>query len=266
MTQHATSDASALVAGGTKVTHNQGDVTVVASAATTTVTVKQDAAVTGASVAAVTGVTEVASVKFADLAKDGSVTVGGLTFTAGKALTAAQVAQASANLSATAITPTDLTDQNEVVEAGKAAGDTQVKFGQQHAYRHLPKWATFLPQAAQSLTATGLAQVSTLRLNGVVLAGGLSYLHKKRRYFYLFDYDPAFVRFSPAKILLRNLIEQTFHEGGVFCFGAGSAAYKRDWGPAVGELKAALVFLHPAARAALQEQLTPSGLSVLGRV
>lgn len=142
----------------------------------------------------------------------------------------------------------------------------QAKFGQQHAYRHLPKWATFLPQAAQSLTISGLAQVSTLRLNGVVLAGGLSYLHKKRRYFYLFDYDPAFVRFSPAKILLRKLIEQTFREGGVFCFGAGSAAYKRDWGPSVGELKAALVFFNPAARTALEGQLDLRMLNVLGGI
>lgn len=142
----------------------------------------------------------------------------------------------------------------------------QDKFGQQHAYLHLPKWSTFLPQAAQSLTAAGLAQVSTLRLNGAVLAGGLCFLYKKRRYFYLFDYDPAFVRFSPAKILLRNLIEQTFREGGGFCFGPGDAAYKCSWGPVVGELKAALVFLNPNARSALEAQLTLSGLNSLGGV
>lgn len=153
--------------------------------------------------------------------------------------------------------------QETAVLVATLCQQNQAKFGQEHAYRHLPKWATFLPQAAQSLTATGLAQVSTLRLNGAVLAGGLSYLHKKRRYFYLFDYDPAFVRFSPAKILLRKLIEQTFREGGVFCFGAGGATYKRDWGPSVGELKAALVFFNPIAQKVLQEHLTLGGLNSL---
>lgn len=74
------------------------------------------------------------------------------------------------------------------------------------------------------------------------------------------------VRFSPAKILLRNLIEHTFQEGGVFCFGAGGAAYKRAWGPMVGELKAALVFFKPAARAALEDRLDVRGLNSLGGV
>lgn len=142
----------------------------------------------------------------------------------------------------------------------------QDKFGERHACRHLPQWAAFLPEAAVSLSCAGLAQVSTLRLNGQVLAGGLSYWHKRRRYFYLFDYDPVWVRFSPAKILLRNLIEHTFQEGGVFCFGAGGAAYKRAWGPMVGELKAALVFFKPAARAALEDRLDVRGLNSLGGV
>jgi S-layer protein len=114
VTQHV-GDASALVAdGATTTTHTQGDVAITASAATTTVTVKQDAAVTANEGAvAVAGVTEVASVKFTALAANATATVGGLTFTAAKALTAAEVAQAFANLSATAPTP------------DAATGDTQ---------------------------------------------------------------------------------------------------------------------------------------------
>ena len=107
-------NASALVAGGTATTQTQGDVTVVANAATTAVTVKQDAAVTAvAGDQAVAAVAEVASVKFTALAAASSVTVGGLTFTASKALTASEVAQAFANLSASALKP------------GAATGDTQ---------------------------------------------------------------------------------------------------------------------------------------------
>lgn len=111
-------DASGLVAGGTTTTHTQGAVTATANAETTTVTIKQDAAATAASAAAVAKVDEVATVTFTKLDSGQSVTVGGLSFTASKDLTAAQVAQAFANLSATAPTPTKIT------APATATGDT----------------------------------------------------------------------------------------------------------------------------------------------
>ncbi len=103
-------NASALVAdgakaGGTTTTHTQGKVTIAANADTTTVTVTQDATVAAANVKAVAAVTEVASVQFTKLASGASFTAGGLTFKASKDLTAAEVASAFANLSATAPTP-----------------------------------------------------------------------------------------------------------------------------------------------------------------
>lgn len=111
--QHATSDATAIVADGTTETVTQGDVVVTASATTTDVTVTQDADVAAASRAAVAGATEVASVKFTALTTGNSVTVGGLVFTAAKDLTAAQVATAFSNLSSSALKP------------GAATSDTQ---------------------------------------------------------------------------------------------------------------------------------------------
>lgn len=140
------------------------------------------------------------------------------------------------------------------------------KFGEQHACRHLPHWSAYLPALGEALAATGLAQLSTLRLDGEVIASILSFVHKQRRYLYLIDYDPKYLRYSPSKILLAKLVEQTFSEGGIFCFGAGSTPYKRDWGPVVGELKAAIVFFNPTARAALEAQLTLNGLNSLGGV
>lgn len=140
------------------------------------------------------------------------------------------------------------------------------KFGDQHACRHLPKWSAYLPELAVALAGSGLSQLSTLRLDGEVVASVLSFVHKQRRSLYLIDYDPQFVRYSPSKILLAKLIEQTFADGGMFCFGAGSSAYKRDWGPAVGELKAVQVFFSSTARAALHEQLDLRGLNSLGGV
>ncbi|MBV7537201.1 hypothetical protein KW842_15645, partial [Duganella sp. sic0402] len=118
VTQHATSSSSAIVADGTTETITQGNVVVNASSITTDVTVKQDAQVDAASRAAATGATEVASVKFSALKAAETVTVGGLTFTASKDLTAAQVAEAFANLSSSAVKPTDVTPTT-------ATGDTQ---------------------------------------------------------------------------------------------------------------------------------------------
>jgi hypothetical protein len=66
----------------------------------------------------VAGATEVASVKFTALATGESVTVGGLVFTAAKDLTAAQVAQAFANLSSSSALPT------QIAPAGTATSDT----------------------------------------------------------------------------------------------------------------------------------------------
>lgn len=75
-----------------------GTVTVTGDGSTTDVTVKQNATSTKFTTAAVAEVVATQSVTFKDLAKDATVTVNGLIFTASKALTAAEVAQAFANL------------------------------------------------------------------------------------------------------------------------------------------------------------------------
>jgi len=109
VTQKATVNGAAIVADGTAEDVVQGNVTIIANAATTDVTVKQDATNDGsASRTAITGATEVATVKFAALKVGESVTVAGLTFTAAKALTAAEVAQAFANVTTAALKPTQL--------------------------------------------------------------------------------------------------------------------------------------------------------------
>lgn len=97
VTQNATSSTAGLTVGA--VTHIQGNIGIVGNASTTTVNVKQTAAadaVTG--VATVAAVRETASVKFNALTAGQSYTVGGLTFTASKAMTAAEVATAFSNL------------------------------------------------------------------------------------------------------------------------------------------------------------------------
>lgn len=123
VTQKASVNTAGLVADGGQEKVIQGKVNITASAITTDITVKQDATISAQSRAAVTGVTEVATAKFAALKANESVKVGGLTFKAAKDLTAAEVAQAFANLSIEAITPAQDGALNAVAPV-VATGDT----------------------------------------------------------------------------------------------------------------------------------------------
>ena len=106
----------------------------------------------------------------------------------------------------------------------------------------------------------GLAEISTLRFDGRVISSALSFVYKRRRYFSMYAYDPEFARFSPSKILLGHLIRQTFEEQGVFCFGAGSYPYKRDWGTSVGDIRCAIVFLNPEVRPLLEDHMVAADM------
>jgi S-layer protein len=98
VTQVASSDLSAQAKDGAAGTITQGDVAITGGDATTEVTVNQTAAVTGQNYIAAAGSKETQTVTFTALAANGTATVNGLTFTAAKALTAAEVAAAFANL------------------------------------------------------------------------------------------------------------------------------------------------------------------------
>ena len=82
--------------GGDVVT--QGTVTVIAGNATTTVTVKQDDQVAASAAVVAAGAAQTQTVTFLSMLTGESVTVNGLTFTAAKNLTAAEVAQAFTDL------------------------------------------------------------------------------------------------------------------------------------------------------------------------
>ena len=137
----------------------------------------------------------------------------------------------------------------------------QTKFEGQHAYARFADWPDFLTQLTRKLLPLGRAELTTLRLDGQLIGAMLCFIHKKRRCFFMGDYDPRFKAESPSKILLSHLVEKTFSEGGVFCMGAGSNAYKRDWVQNVGEIKSAIVFLNPDARTVLEPHLTKAGIS-----
>ncbi|MBA5608606.1 DUF4214 domain-containing protein [Duganella sp. FT3S] len=104
--EKATSSDAAAATDISLVGHTvvQSAVTVTAGAATTSVSVTETPEVSAVdAVPATVGVKQVDTVTFVAMAATETMTVGGLTFTAAKALTAAQVAAAFANLSAGAI-------------------------------------------------------------------------------------------------------------------------------------------------------------------
>lgn len=128
-------------------------------------------------------------------------------------------------------------------------------FGSNHLLGTQSDWAGFVAKLAAQLCPIGLIEISTLRLDGRVIASHLGFLFKGRRSYYLPAYDHKFSRFSPSKVLMAKLIERTFHENGVFCFGSGIYPYKLDWCQTVGEVKIPIVFFDSVTRRALDDYL-----------
>ena len=117
-------------------TQTTGDIEVIGNDDTTTVTVTQNASVTEFTSEATALVKGTTAVTFLAMAKDDTLEVNGLTFTASKALTAAEVAAAFANLtdadtqSATGVTENGFyTGEFADATSGSASGATVVFTG-----------------------------------------------------------------------------------------------------------------------------------------
>lgn len=130
------------------------------------------------------------------------------------------------------------------------------KFGDQHVHVGRPEWKQLLVDLIARLGPSGMLEVSTLRLDGQMIAGGLGFVHKGRYYYYLVSYDPAYAAYSPSKVLLVNLIKRAFREKLTFCFGGGVYAYKDDWCHSWGAARVPIIFLNPALRPILEPVLT----------
>ena len=117
VTQSATSDMGAVATDTSAQTITGGAVTILGGATTTSVTVVQDEAVAAVAAVVAAGAAQTQTVTFTALAAKNSVTVNGLIFTAAKDLTAAEVAQAFADL-----TSGDLQDNGGSVANGTYSG------------------------------------------------------------------------------------------------------------------------------------------------
>lgn len=137
------------------------------------------------------------------------------------------------------------------------------RFGKQHFYGSPARWIPMMERLADVYGDSGLVEFSSLCLDGRVIAAQLGFHYFGRRYHYMAVYEPEFARYSPSKVLLSRLLEHTFDEGGIFCFGAGAFDYKQDWCEQHAELKMPCIFLTPRARSVLEPYLTLDAISRL---
>lgn len=129
-------------------------------------------------------------------------------------------------------------------------------FGDHHLHGKDRVWIEFLAMLTYDYVDAGFVELSTLRLNGKDIAWSLNLHYKGRRYHYQSAYLPKYKACSPSKVLLVKMIERTFAERGIFCFGPGLFGYKVDWSQAIDDLTFSWVFFNDAARQELETMTT----------
>ena len=139
------------------------------------------------------------------------------------------------------------------------------KFAGNHIYDSIDcRWGQFFAELIDAEAGRGIVEPVIMRLNGEIIAGSLNFLCKGRRHYYMPFSVKKYDKFSPSKVLMAHLIEKTFEENGVFCFGPGVFPYKEDWCQTVAELKVLWLFLTPRARELLPQRVTTDINSAFG--
>lgn len=79
----------------------------------------------------------------------------------------------------------------------------------------------------RELAARQILLVSSLEVKDCLLAVHISMLHKGRLYWWVTAYDPAYSQYSPGRLLLHFLLEESFKQGHTeFDFLRGNEDYK----------------------------------------
>jgi CelD/BcsL family acetyltransferase involved in cellulose biosynthesis len=84
------------------------------------------------------------------------------------------------------------------------------RFAGQHVFSATENWNGFLPELAMRGVTGGVNELAALRLNGELIASHLGFLCKGRRHYYFPGHVVEYLKYSPAKVLMLFLIEQTF--------------------------------------------------------
>jgi CelD/BcsL family acetyltransferase involved in cellulose biosynthesis len=94
-----------------------------------------------------------------------------------------------------------------------------------------PAIERFHREAAPGLLRAGLLRLFILRIAAQSVAALYAFFHRRRFYYYLGGYDPAFSLVSPGTLLIGHAIEQAICEGAQeFDFLRGQESYKYLWG------------------------------------
>lgn len=88
----------------------------------------------------------------------------------------------------------------------------------------------FFKDVANSLWERGQVHVSSLNLGDRPLAVHFGFVSGEKYFYYMPSFDADFSGFSPGRLLLTHLMEDSFSNGlSEFDFMAGADAYKYDW-------------------------------------
>jgi CelD/BcsL family acetyltransferase involved in cellulose biosynthesis len=103
-------------------------------------------------------------------------------------------------------------------------------------YAYCDRWggdkkiAEFWKQMLSACLPMGFLHMSVLESNGAPISWHMGFLYKGRFYYYKPAYDVQLAAYSPGKVHLMKLIEQSLRQGAtVFDFLRGEEAYKYDW-------------------------------------
>jgi CelD/BcsL family acetyltransferase involved in cellulose biosynthesis len=103
-------------------------------------------------------------------------------------------------------------------------------------FSHNKRWssdesmAVYLNHLLSECFSEGFLHLSTLESNGSPISWHLGFFHKCRFYYYKIAHDIKFSNYSPGKIHLKKLIEESINQGAyIFDFLRGNESYKYDW-------------------------------------
>lgn len=93
-----------------------------------------------------------------------------------------------------------------------------------------PEYRTFINSVVQDASDTGHLFFAKLSVGDTIVAAGLGYKFGAEFTFHMFTYDAAWENYSPARLLLENIIKWCFDNGvTTFDFMPGEESYKRIW-------------------------------------
>jgi CelD/BcsL family acetyltransferase involved in cellulose biosynthesis len=91
--------------------------------------------------------------------------------------------------------------------------------------------AAFHRAAAAELAAAGLLRLYVLAREGDAIAAYYGFLHRRRAFYYLSGFDPAWSALSPGTLIVAHAMTEALAEGATaFDFLRGAEPYKYRWG------------------------------------